>query len=879
MDPAATNIGYWSNIGSTAQTRTLDTTVFHSGTSAVRTTATAAGPLGTKAVISGGITSGDTVSWSIWVYSSVAIQINPYWERTAPTYTGGSSAPLNIAVAANTWTQIKSSVAFNVNQADPAGNFGFGVFSASAYAIGDFLICDEVVIEKVSLAQLGPYFDGSTPLTNLISNTRGVNAYSDYTGAVNQTITANVTVAGNPDGITTANRVSYAGGATSPGVTFINPAVVGTQYTISAWVYHESVPAAGTQGFAQAGVVSQASPPAIVQGTWQRISWTYTATTTNQIGFRVSAPTTAGSFLITGILVERSGTLSAFYEGQGDFTYSWIGGTNASASIQRGVGLANWGGAGSAITFQSSFGVWAGTKRCGVQTTGRDGDGVFSSQIAVTPNLVYTSSAYIKATATQLLTASIRFLDSGLASIGADVAAEVGGTLTVGQWTRVSVTATAPANAAYMLLMFRVYGAGNPPTVFYVDGSLAEAWPNLQPYFDGSTAAAGDYTYNWNATVNASTSVQRAVMVPNTSASRNSGAGYENSKFFVYQSTAEDGKKTSKWFTPAGSSNSQWRVSAINAGGSGWTYAPVKTGGRYTLMMRYRSSGWGSGQGFQIMIADGGSQNQVINYDVTQTLNQTGWQEYRRTFTALMDATSNSCLYMAFPTIPQTSTDGIFEIREWMLVEGEYTGDYIDGTKPLSKWDGTANASTSVGYPPQLTDFAGKPLLDYSTAGTYTLDDSFGAQEGRTFYTVFENYTDLSALSPIVQYGDAALSDVVPNTYIQLRQDPYAGAGNQMFQRRTGAQGNTSFGVTNARHVVCWGINNSGVLNMAVDGGALNTDPTAVSMSLPHQKILIQSDDSLHKHFRTIMYRGIHDTATRTAISRYLGTKYGANVA
>jgi hypothetical protein len=50
-------------------------------------------------------------------------------------------------------------------------------------------------------------------------------------------------------------------------------------------------------------------------------------------------------------------------------------------------------------------------------------------------------------------------------------------------------------------------------------------------------------------------------------------------------------------------------------------------------------------------------------------------------------------------------------------------------------------------------------------------------------------------------------------------------------------------------------------------------------MDIMHQSINILADSVAHKHVRTIMFRGYHDDATRAAISRYLGNKYGASVA
>jgi len=70
---------------------------------------------------------------------------------------------------------------------------------------------------------------------------------------------------------------------------------------------------------------------------------------------------------------------------------------------------------------------------------------------------------------------------------------------------RFSVTATATATATAV-----AYVAGQASGVFHFDNVLLEKAAVAGTYFDGSTAAAGDYTYAWTGTANASTSTQSA---------------------------------------------------------------------------------------------------------------------------------------------------------------------------------------------------------------------------------------------------------------------------------------------------------------------------------------------------------------------------------
>ena len=215
-----------------------------------------------------------------------------------------------------------------------------------------------------------------TVRTNLNTNPRGVGTFTDYNGPTQQTITANVSISGagapaNPDGILTANRVAYTAAGGNPGIMVYGTQTVGTVYSMSAWVYHETV-AGGTQAFAEKGVLSQPSPPAIVQGTWQKVSWlAYTATQTFGFGFRVTGQTGSGSFLITGITVEGNATITpAFFDGNtaasGDFTYSWTGTANASSSIMKGLKVAGWssnsGGSNRFVAISSTDWASSGTR-------------------------------------------------------------------------------------------------------------------------------------------------------------------------------------------------------------------------------------------------------------------------------------------------------------------------------------------------------------------------------------------------------------------------------------------------------------------------------------------------------------------------------------
>jgi hypothetical protein len=76
--------------------------------------------------------------------------------------------------------------------------------------------------------------------------------------------------------------------------------------------------------------------------------------------------------------------------------------------------------------------------------------------------------------------------------------------LTLAAPGRYSVTATAVSSGTASILVSG--GTGSSDAILF-DSVLVEKTPTMGTYFDGSTAAAGGYTYAWSGTPNASTSV------------------------------------------------------------------------------------------------------------------------------------------------------------------------------------------------------------------------------------------------------------------------------------------------------------------------------------------------------------------------------------
>jgi hypothetical protein len=239
-------------------------------------------------------------------------------------------------------------------------------------------------------------------------------------------------------------------------------------------------------------------------------------------------------------------------------------------------------------------------------------------------------------------------------------------------------------------------------------------------------------------------------------------------------------------------------------------------------------------------------------------------------------------LYLSLPATPHSTTDGIFDMRDWMLVEGDYKGDFIDGTKPLSKWNGTAHSSTSIGYAPQLLDIAGKPSDDLvGIVGTADkVVDGFAA---RTFYVVYE-VTDINAGSWQVPFnygmtptteGFTLQSQAAGLNYMIPRADFSSGSGD--------ANSNVSVPVSRVPgriHVMAitfpQGLTD---ITACVNGGSDVTkayNPGTVGWRSGRVGTYTYTGI---KNVRALVYYANHDRATRLAVSRYLGNKYGATVA
>lgn len=847
--------------------------------------------------------------------------------------------------------------------------------------------------------------------TNLCTDPRGIFNTSAYgTGA---TITPNVAIAGHPAGITTAIRVAYDAASSNPGINILNPLTAGTTYTASAWVYHETT-GGGSQGLAQAGVASMPSPPAITAGVWTRISWTFTASGTSQLGYRVSAPTGAASYLITGMLVEvgsvlkpffdgatvdsnlalsaasaqslitftsgvsyqgltwqraatpagtggaivrqmvnnaslvngeaytasvlvandqaytqqvsidwcdlnyvtvtlqpgevrrlvttaakatydsvyrfsdlqvtqsstegrsvlfreflveRGTTAGDYYQGAGDFNYVWSGTANASTSYQRGTAVNTWsstsGGSNRFADISSTAWTNSGVGKSIRIIPLQSNDGTINASYAEinVAGLTVGNTYYVR---------GINRTTQALAA-GYDSAS----------YRKVVYPGTAPSSITHLTTptngagVFEYRGSFVATNTFHGirfyngagDGGGDVWWDEVSVtdtpvtyYFDGSTPAAGDFTYLWTGTANASTSQQRSTGIVNVSAGNAQIA------------------QSSEWSLAGGKSlriipNNQFSTtSAIISG------IPLEYGKTYTAIATRRLNAPLTGTLSAYAGTISSVQIGVGTFYSNVLPNVAGAGVARLVFKHLAQGAWTVRLGHG-----GAAGSGDVWWDHFAVYEGDYQGDYINPDQnPLARWDGTVNASTSIGYPPQVNDVAGVPAAQLTgtsgDTGNILAPDPFAA---RTLYFVYEHSDINIAWQAPLYYARPAGGGAEG----MVMQTSDIGA-QYMYPRAdfiNGTQNATTIlanGRGNGRHVISMSFPQGLASSLAsIDGAAdvsrLYPDPAAGWAS--GRLYAVTRTGIAHVHSR--VYYAEHSTATRLAISRALAARYGATCA
>ena len=347
--------------------------------------------------------------------------------------------------------------------------------------------------------------------------------------------------------------------------------------------------------------------------------------------------------------------------------------TNLCVNPNFEAGVAGWTAQSSTIVASTA------QKRSGAQSllatlTAADRAGTFTS-FTQTVEAVYTLSAWVFAPVS--ITVRAAYTKGTVTSGGAATV------IPAGVWTRISATGTATNATGYLSVITTVAPAAD--TLMYVDDVLLEASPALGADFNGSTAAAGDFTYAWSGTVNASTSLQQGLSV----------AGASNSANAHVQSTewASTGTRSIRIIPTTSATTSV----VYPAGTSGVTLG-MAAGKTYTVIAKCRLAAALTGT------LRNDSRSIVLVHDddgITSTTASSAAPNAAGETVLRLTATLSASASKAFFYLSNGSSAGNGDVwwDDLMIVEGVYVGDYGDGNTPGWRWDGDSEASTSTGYP------------------------------------------------------------------------------------------------------------------------------------------------------------------------------------
>ena len=365
----------------------------------------------------------------------------------------------------------------------------------------------------------------------------------------------------------------------------------------------------------------------------------------------------------------------------GDLSYVWNGLEEESTSAITVNPVQDWTGINGAIVYQNSSEKYAGAKSALVLCNGTVGlQGVnLIDRATVSASTQYFASAYVKGEAGKILTLSIQEWTTTGTYIGSTTTANITAT---GAWQRISVSRIMGSTGTRANVV--VSNVAAIAHTFYVDSVLLEASSTLQDYFDGSFPASGDFSYTWNGAVDASTSQYQA---PSVNAVTATGALAVQSSEWV-----ASGSHSLRIISTATSNN------VSHADLTSFITAGLEPGKTYTVMATAFREQAGTVAG---SLAYQGFVGSTLTQNVTATIpTTTGTHEVKIVFT--VGATIESAYLRIYNNQQRGSAD--IWVDKFMIVEGEYTGDYFDGDSDstagafpiLYLWNGTPHDSTSV---------------------------------------------------------------------------------------------------------------------------------------------------------------------------------------
>jgi hypothetical protein len=364
-----------------------------------------------------------------------------------------------------------------------------------------------------------------------------------------------------------------------------------------------------------------------------------------------------------------------------DFDYVWNGLDDESTSAITINPVQDWTGTNGAIVYQNSTDIYANSRSGLVACNGTVGlQGVrLIARATVEPSSQYFASAYVKGEAGKLINIELQEWTTAGTYIGSTTSANITAT---GLWQRVSISRAMGSTGTRANVV--ISNIASTPHTFYVDSVILEKTSTLRDYFDGSFPAAGDFSFTWNGTPNASTSQYQA---PSVNAVTSVGAFTTQSS--DWQST---GRHSLRIISTATSAN------VSHADMTAFITAGLEPGKTYTVMAKAFRAQVGSVAG---SLAYQGFVGSTLTQNITTAIpTTTGVHEVKIVFTVAND------IEAAYLRVYNNQTVGGADVwvDDFIIVEGEYLGDYFDGDSDstsgafpiLYQWNGTPHDSTSI---------------------------------------------------------------------------------------------------------------------------------------------------------------------------------------
>lgn len=738
----------------------------------------------------------------------------------------------------------------------------FGVRISSPSAAGSFLVTGVTIEQRPEPSPR--FFDGDTVWQNIIANpTFASNVVGGWT-PISASL-ARVTNQGG-DGHACEITQTIANGTRNTAVWITGSTYPAGNYTVSFDIKGTDASFTNVRSllYESSSTLVRASGAVALNkdGEWHRYVFNFTADGTWDRVYMevqgVNIPLGTKAWLDRAV-VEKGTTSGEYYEGTGDYTFAWTGTAGASTSAQRGTTTPGLVGANQCIVTRTGQpGRYSARAFLWGTTINDSGIAFGAGFLNIAANKVYTISFDV--TTDKDRTVRISVQGAGTTNSNSPTFTQVAGvTVRRSHTFYTNASATGMANVAVYLLR-----NDNVTGTIDVDNILIEEGLALKPYFDGSFPASADFTYDWNGgTANGAVSRQRATGLSIFGGGSNS-ASIQSSEWSI-----------------SGTKSLRIHPNSPTSTGTQDTFAYISMAnlqpGIYTIMGTLRI--------VEPMTTTDTRARRILAYhsgqyaQSAQAPNVPGIYPLRVTFKVLDGEAYQS--FRAYHGASSGNPDVWWD--NFMVVEGEYTGDYLNPDKHVySKWVGTAGASQSVGYPPSLWEIAGKPDLDFTAptggSGAQTVE-GFGP---RTLYMVYQvtDPNDGSWQVPIVygtqsSEGITLQTNVAGNTGMAPRVDLTTGGGTL---NGTSILSNARTGY--GRHVAAVTMEaGMGAAKWTTNGNHIATRVvTPGTVGMTNGQVTHYQRSAVHA-IRTLVYYAEHDDATRVAISRYLGNQHGANIA